>query len=87
MDQSANKSGLDSKLDTLENLMNENLQAAKIQQRKRSEEIQNEVLERRKQIEIEEQEIKRKEKELISTVWLPAEAEAYKVQTVAEGNR
>ena len=38
------------------------LQAAKIQQRKRSEEIQNEVLERRKQIEIEEQEIKRKEK-------------------------
>ena len=62
LDQSANKSGLDSKLDTLENLMNENLQAAKIQQRKRSEEIQNEVLERRKQIEIEEQEIKRKEK-------------------------
>ena len=42
--------------------MNENLQAAKIQQRKRSEEIQNEVLERGKQIEIEEQEIKRKEK-------------------------
>ena len=62
LDQSANKSGLDSKLDTLENLMNENLQAAKIQQRKRSEEIQNEVLERRKQIEIEEQEIKRKGK-------------------------
>ena len=62
LDQSANKSGLDSKLDTLKNLMNENLQAAKIQQRKRSEEIQNEVLERRKQIEIEEQEIKRKEK-------------------------
>merc|ERR1711936_1535913 len=43
--------------------------------------------ERRKQIEIEEQEIKRKEKELISTVRLPAEAEAYKVQTVAEGTR
>ena len=62
LDQSANKSGLDSKLDTVENLMNENLQAAKIKQRKRSEEIQNEVLERRKQIEIEEQEIKRKEK-------------------------
>merc|ERR1711874_284685 len=34
-----------------------------------------------------EQEIKRKEKELISTVRLPAEAEAYKVQTVAEGQR
>merc|ERR1719512_152880 len=63
------------------------LQAAKIQQRIRNEEIQIQVVERRKQIEIEEQEIKRKEKELISTVRLPAEAEAYKVQTVAEGNR
>merc|ERR1719357_2294581 len=63
------------------------LQAAKIQQKIRNEEIQIQVVERRKQIEIEEQEIKRKEKELISTVRLPAEAEAYKVQTVAEGNR
>ena len=48
---------------------------------------QEQVVERRKQIEIEEQEIMRKEKELISTVRLPAEAEAYKVQTVAEGMR
>merc|ERR1719318_63359 len=63
------------------------LQAAKIQQRIRNEEIQIQVVERRKQIEIEEQEIKRKEKELISTVRLPAEAEAYKVQTMAEGMR
>merc|ERR1719351_216006 len=63
------------------------LQAAKIQQRIRNEEIQIQVVERRKQIEIEEQEIKRKEKELTATVRLPAEAEAYKVQTVAEGNR
>ena len=45
------------------------------------------VVEGRKQIEIEEQEIKRKEKELIATVKLPAEAEAYKVQTLAEGMR
>merc|ERR1719230_1921547 len=63
------------------------LQAAKIQQRIRNEEIQIQVVERRKQIEIEEQEIKRKEKELTATVRLPSEAEAYKVQTVAEGNR
>merc|ERR1711971_638423 len=63
------------------------LQAAKIQQRIRNEEIQIRVVERRKQIEIEEQEIKRKEKELTATVKLPSEAEAYKVQTVAEGNR
>merc|ERR1719226_220772 len=63
------------------------LQAAKIQQRIRQEEIQIQVVERRKQIEIEEQEIKRKEKELTATVKLPSEAEAYKVQTVAEGMR
>lgn len=84
------------------------LQAAKIQQKIRNEEIQIQVLlsipwaifthmaitcvswkvvERRKQIEIEEQEIRRKEKELMSTVKLPAEAEAYKVQTIAEGKR
>merc|ERR1719273_1521650 len=47
------------------------LQAAKIQQKIRNEEM----------------EIKRKEKELTATVKLPAEAEAFKVQTVAEGNR
>merc|ERR1712064_201722 len=63
------------------------LQAAKIQQRIRNEEIQIQVVERRKQIEIEEQEIRRKEKELMSTVKLPAEAESYKVQTIAEGKR
>merc|ERR1719486_1353766 len=63
------------------------LQAAKIQQRIRNEEIQIQVVERKKQIEIEEKEIKRKEKELTATVKLPSEPEAYKVQTVAEGNR
>merc|ERR1711879_707789 len=63
------------------------LQAAKIQQRIRNEEIQIQVVERRKQIEIKEQEIRRKEKELMSTVKLPAEAEGYKVQTIAEGKR
>merc|ERR1719158_2249302 len=63
------------------------LQAAKIQQKIRNEEIQIQVVERRKQTEVEEQEIRRKEKELTATVKLPAEAEAYKVQTVAEGNR
>merc|ERR1719393_690516 len=63
------------------------LQAAKIQQKIRNEEIQIQVVERRKQIEIEEQEIKRKEKELTATVKLPAEAEAFKVQTIAEGQR
>ncbi|XP_063219273.1 flotillin-2 isoform X1 [Bacillus rossius redtenbacheri] len=63
------------------------LQAAKIRQRIRNEEIQIDVVERRKQIEIEEQEVQRKERELNSTVRLPAEAESYRVQTIAEGKR
>lgn len=63
------------------------LQAAKIRQKIRNEEIQIEVVERRKQIEVEEQEVQRKERELNAMVRLPAEAESYKVQTIAEGKR
>ncbi|XP_014357268.1 flotillin-2 [Papilio machaon] len=63
------------------------LQAAKIKQRIRNEEIQIEVVERRKQIEVEQQEILRREEELVSTVRLPAEAEAYRLQAIAEGKR
>lgn len=36
---------------------------------------------------MEEKEIQRKEKELFGTVRLPAEAEAFKLQTLAEGQR
>ncbi len=46
-----------------------------------------EVVERRKQIEIEEKEILRKDKELMAQVKRPAEAEAYKVEQLAEGHR
>jgi len=49
--------------------------------------MQINVIQRKKQIEIEEQEILRKEKELVSTVRLPAEAESYKVALVAQGQR
>ncbi|KPJ02050.1 Flotillin-2 [Papilio xuthus] len=63
------------------------LQAAKIKQKIRNEEIQIEVVERRKQIEVEQQEILRREEELVSTVRLPAEAEAYRLQAIAEGKR
>ncbi|CAG9861262.1 unnamed protein product [Phyllotreta striolata] len=63
------------------------LQAAKIRQRIRNEEIQIEVVERKKQIEIEAQEVMRKEGELNATVRLPAEAESYKVEVIAEGKR
>lgn len=46
-----------------------------------------EVVERRKLIEVEEKEILRKEKELIAIVRRPAEAEAYRMEQIAEGNR
>jgi len=63
------------------------LQAAKEKQKIRAEEIQIEVVERRKAIEVEEKEITRKEKELMATVKSPAEAESYKVETIAQGKR
>lgn len=62
-------------------------QAAKEKQKIRSEEIQIEVVERRKQIEVQDKEILRKEKELVANVKRPAEAESYKVETLAQGRR
>ncbi|XP_017570358.1 flotillin-2a isoform X2 [Pygocentrus nattereri] len=63
------------------------LQAAKEQQKIRLEEIEIEVVQRKKQITIEEKEIVRTDKELIATVKRPAEAEAYKMQQLAEGQK
>ncbi|XP_062242456.1 flotillin-2 [Platichthys flesus] len=63
------------------------LQAAKEQQKIRLEEIEIQVVHRKKQITIEEKEIDRKDKELIATVKRPAEAEAYKMQQLAEGHK
>ncbi|XP_061460572.1 flotillin-2 isoform X2 [Rhineura floridana] len=63
------------------------LQGAKEQQKIRQEEIEIEVVQRRKQIDVEEQEIIRTDKELIATVKLPAEAEAHRMQQIAEGEK
>merc|ERR1719154_614897 len=63
------------------------LQAAKIQQGIKQEELQIQVVERRKQIEIEEQEIQIQVVERRKQIEIEEQAEAYKVQTVAEGNR
>ncbi|XP_072286478.1 flotillin-2 isoform X1 [Pyxicephalus adspersus] len=63
------------------------LQAAKEQQKIRQEEIEIEVVQRKKQIDIEEKEIQRTDKELIATVRRPAEAEAYRIQQIAEGEK
>lgn len=63
------------------------LQAAKEQQKIRLEEIEIEVVQRKKQIVIEEKEISRTDKELIAIVKRPAEAEAHKMMQLAEGNK
>ncbi|KAJ8312979.1 hypothetical protein KUTeg_010352 [Tegillarca granosa] len=58
------------------------LQAAKEKQNIRAEEIEIEVVERKKLIDVEEREILRKEKELIATTVLSARAEAEKIKLV-----
>ncbi|XP_068066570.1 flotillin-2 isoform X1 [Anomalospiza imberbis] len=63
------------------------LQSAREQQKIRQEEIEIEVVERKKQIEVEEKEVVRMEKELMATVKQPAEAEAYRIQQIAEGEK
>ncbi|PWA25551.1 hypothetical protein CCH79_00019656 [Gambusia affinis] len=63
------------------------LQAAKEQQKIRLEEIEIQVVQRKKEITIEEKEIDRMEKELIATVKRPAEAQAYSMQQLAEGQK
>ncbi|XP_032056802.1 flotillin-2 isoform X2 [Aythya fuligula] len=63
------------------------LQSAREQQKIRQEEIEIEVVQRKKQIDVEEKEVIRKEKELIATVKRPAEAEAYRIQQIAEGEK
>ncbi|XP_032072059.1 flotillin-2 isoform X2 [Thamnophis elegans] len=63
------------------------LQGAKEQQKIRQEEIEIEVVQRRRQIDVEEKEVLRMDKELIATIRLPAEAEAHRMQEIAEGEK
>ncbi|NXC56575.1 FLOT2 protein, partial [Aleadryas rufinucha] len=63
------------------------LQSAREQEKIRQEEIEIEVVERKKQIEVEQKEVVRMEKELMATVKQPAEAEAYRIQQIAEGEK
>ncbi|RZF48307.1 hypothetical protein LSTR_LSTR010270 [Laodelphax striatellus] len=63
------------------------LQTSKIYQQLRTEQMQIDVVERVKGIELEEREVLKMEKELKSNVEMPADAEGYKVQKIAEGER
>jgi len=53
----------------------------------RAEEIQIEVIDKQKRIEVQVQEVKRRERELEATVRKPAEAEQFRIETLANAKR
>lgn len=63
------------------------LQQNIVNQKVRAEAVQIDVIEKQKQIEVQQQEAMRREKELDATVRKPAEAEQFKVRTLAEAKR
>ena len=60
------------------------IQTAIEKQKVRAEEVQVEVVERQKAIEVQQQEALRRERELEATVRKPAEAEQYRIKTIAD---
>jgi len=64
-----------------------NLQQNITNQQVKAEEVQIEVIDRQKRIQVQEQEVMRMEKELEATVRKPAEAEQYKIQTLANAKK
>ncbi len=63
------------------------LQKFKVEQEVTKERVGVEIAERTRQIELEQQEIARKEKELTATVQKPAEAERFRIQQLAEAEQ
>lgn len=63
------------------------LQKFKTGQLVKAEEVQVSIIEKQKQIELQEQEIKRRQRELEATVQKPADAERYKVETLANARK
>ena len=63
------------------------LQMAKTKQKIKEEAMQVKVIERTQQIQLQEQEIIRRERELEAQVRKPAEAEKYRLEKLAEANR
>jgi len=89
MDFELNKANYDTEVNTAkaDAELAYSLQAAKVQARIKSEEMQVKVVEREQNIKIQEQEIMRKEKELDSKIRKPAEAEKYRLETIAEATK
>lgn len=63
------------------------LQKYRIAQAVKEQEVQVTVVDKQKQIDVQEKEVARREKELLATVYKPAEAEKYKIETLAEAQR
>ncbi|MEW6156577.1 MAG: SPFH domain-containing protein [Verrucomicrobiota bacterium] len=63
------------------------LQKYKTGQLVKAEEVQVNIIEKQKQIELQDQEIKRKQRELEANVQKPADAERYKVETLANARK
>jgi flotillin len=63
------------------------LQKFKTGQLVKAEEVQVNIVEKQKQIELQQQEIMRKQRELEATVQKPADAERYKVETLANARK
>jgi len=63
------------------------LQAAKTRQKIKEENMQIKVVERAQQINVQEQEIIRRERELDATIRKPAEAEKFRLEKIAEANK
>jgi flotillin len=79
-DQDVNRQRVKADLET-------DLQQRISQQQIKAEEVQIQVIEKQKQIEVQGQEAARKEKELEATVRKPAEAEQYRVETLAKATK
>jgi len=86
---SLEKAGYDQQVQTskAESDLAYELQTAVVKQRIRWETLEIENVQRQKEIEVQTHEISRVEKELQSNMVKPAEAEAYKIETLAEANR
>lgn len=56
-------------------------------QQVRAEQVQVDVVEKQKQIQVQEQEVLRRERELEATIRKPAEAEQYRIRTIADADK
>lgn len=63
------------------------LQRNKSNQEVTAEQVQVQVIEKEKQIKVQEQEVLRRERELEATIRKPAEAEQYRIRTIADGDK